>query len=213
MAAKDTLTAKQEAFAFAVGYESKSYSQAYRENYKVKPETLDKTVWRNAYSVATNTKVSARIDYWKSKRIEESKRAFSWDLKEAEKELRAIIRKNKNDLLRAEQQGEHANPAIINTSISAIKLLNEMFDKITKEYDDLQKRKEVSDMTREERIILLSEIATKSGKESDMIKAIDTLNKMEGDYTSKVEVSGEVKANPFSELSVDELRKLASRDG
>ena len=111
MAAKDTLTAKQEAFAFAVGYESKSYSQAYRENYKVKPETLDKTVWRNAYSVATNTKVSARIDYWKSKRIEESKRAFSWDLKEAEKELRAIIRKNKNDLLRAEQQGEHANPA------------------------------------------------------------------------------------------------------
>lgn len=142
MTAKGKLTEKQEGFAFAVGYESKSYSQAYRENYKVKPETSDKTVWRNAYSVATNTKVSARIDYWKTQRIEESKREFSWDLKEAEKELRAIIKKNKNDLLRAEQLGENANPAIINTSISAIKVLNETFDKITKDYSDLQKRKD-----------------------------------------------------------------------
>ncbi|WP_285004658.1 hypothetical protein [Lactococcus garvieae] len=213
MTAKGKLTEKQEGFAFAVGYESKSYSQAYRENYKVKPETSDKTIWVKASELANNGKVTVRIDYWKSKKIEESKRAFSWDLKEAEKELRAIIKKNKNDLLRAEQLGENANPAIINTSISAIKVLNETFDKITKEYNDLQKRKEISDMTRKERIILLSEIATKSGKESDMIKAIDTLNKMEGDYTSKVELSGEVKTNPFAELSVDELRKLANRDG
>lgn len=113
-------------------------------------------------------------------------------------------------MLRAEQLGENANPAIINTSISAIKVLNETFDKITKEYNDLQKRREVSDMTREERIILLSEIATKSGKESDMIKAIDTLNKMEGDYTSKVELSGEVKTNPYADLTTEELRRLAN---
>ncbi|MFK4915650.1 MULTISPECIES: hypothetical protein [Lactococcus] len=210
MTAKGKLTEKQEGFAFAVGYESKSYSQAYRENYKVKPETLDTTIWSKASKIANEYKVSTRIDYWKSKKIEESKRAFSWDLKEAEKELRAIIKKNKNDLLRAEQLGENANPAIINTSISAIKVLNETFDKITKEYNDLQKRREVSDMTREERIILLSEIATKSGKESDMIKAIDTLNKMEGDYTSKVELSGEVKTNPYTDLTTEELRRLAN---
>ncbi|WP_339000519.1 hypothetical protein VNN37_02340 [Lactococcus garvieae] len=213
MTAKGKLTEKQEGFAFAVGYENKSYSEAYRENYKVRDGTRDKTVWNNASKLAHNTEVSARIDYWKSKKIEESKRAFSWDFHEAEKELRAIIKKNKNDLVRAEQHGENANPAIINTSISAIKLLNDTFDKITKEYNDLQKRKEISDMTRKERIILLSEIATKSGKESDMIKAIDTLNKMEGDYTNKVELSGEVTTNPFAELSVDELRKLANRDG
>ena len=142
MTAKGKLTEKQEGFAFAVGYESKSYSQAYRENYKVKPETLDTTIWRSAYAVASNPKVSTRIDEWKSRRIEESKRAFSWDLKESEKELRAIIKKKKNDLLRAEQLGENANPAIINTSISAIKVLNETFDKITKDYSDLQKRKD-----------------------------------------------------------------------
>jgi hypothetical protein len=46
-----------------------------------------------------------------------------------------------------------------------------------------------------------------------MIKAIDTLNKMDGDYTNKVELSGLVKTNPFVDLSTEELRKLASRDG
>lgn len=56
MTAKGKLTEKQEGFAFAVGYESKSYSQAYRENYKVKPETLDTTVWRKAFEVAHNGK-------------------------------------------------------------------------------------------------------------------------------------------------------------
>lgn len=142
MTAKGKLTEKQEGFAFAVGYENKSYSEAYRENYKVRDGTRDKTVWNNASKLAHNTEVSARIDYWKSKKIEESKRAFSWDFHEAEKELRAIIKKNKNDLVRAEQHGENANPAIINTSISAIKLLNDTFDKITKEYNDLQKRKD-----------------------------------------------------------------------
>lgn len=143
MAAKDTLTAKQEAFAFAVGYEGKSYSQAYRENYKIKSEISDKTVWVKASELANNGKVTVRIDYWKSQRIKEAKRTFSWDLKESEKELRAIIKKNKNDLLRAEQLGENANPAIINSSISAIKLLNDMFDKISKDFDELNKRKEV----------------------------------------------------------------------
>lgn len=146
MTAKVKLTEKQEGFAFAVGYESKSYSEAYRENYTVSPKTLDTTIWRKASEVANNGKVTARIDYWKSQRIAESKRAFSWDFKEAEKELRAIVKKNRNDLLRAEQKGQSADPAIINTSISAIKLLNDTFDKITKDFNDLSKRKEIAEV-------------------------------------------------------------------
>lgn len=86
--------------------------------------------------------------------------------------------------------------------------------KVLTRYKELQEEaQDAAIMTRKERMVVLSNIAQNAEKESDMIKAIDTLNKMEGDYTSKVELSGEVKTNPFAELSVDELRKLASRDG
>ena len=64
-------------------------------------------------------------------------------------------------------------------------------------------------LTRKERMVTLSDIARNAEKESDMIKAIDTLNKMDGDYTSKVELSGSVKTNPFANLTEDELRKIA----
>ncbi|MEY8538952.1 terminase [Lactococcus muris] len=87
-------------------------------------------------------------------------------------------------------------------------------DKVRTRYKELQEEaQDVAIMTRKERMVTLSEIAKNAEKEADMIKAIDTLNKMDGDYTSKVELSGEVKTNPFAELSVEELRKLASRDG
>lgn len=86
--------------------------------------------------------------------------------------------------------------------------------KVLTRYKELQEEaQDAAIMTRKERMVVLSNIAQNAEKESDMIKAIDTLNKMEGDYTNKVELSGEVKTNPFAELSVDELRKLASRDG
>ncbi len=86
--------------------------------------------------------------------------------------------------------------------------------KVQTRYKELQEEaQDAAIMTRKERMVALSNIAQNAEKEADMIKAIDTLNKMDGDYTSKVELSGEVKTNPFAELSVDELRKLASRDG
>lgn len=87
-------------------------------------------------------------------------------------------------------------------------------DKIQIRYTELQEEaQDAAIMTRKERMVALSDIAKNADKESDMIKAIDTLNKMDGDYTSKLELSGSVKTNPFADLSVEELRKLASRDG
>lgn len=91
---------------------------------------------------------------------------------------------------------------------------SELFREVLGRYKELQEEaQDAAIMTRKERMVALSNIAQNAEKEADMIKAIDTLNKMDGDYTSKVELSGEVKTNPFAELSVDELRKLASRDG
>lgn len=59
-----------------------------------------------------------------------------------------------------------------------------------------------------ERQAILSDIAKDTVNEpSDRIRAIDTLNKMTGEYT--VKVNAQVKPeNPFSELSTAELRKL-----
>lgn len=44
-------------------------------------------------------------------------------------------------------------------------------------------------MTRAQRMITLSDIAQFSKKDDARIKAIDTLNKMDGIYTNKIELS------------------------
>lgn len=126
MAAKSKLTAKQEAFAFAVGYENKSYSQAYREIYTVKPGTPDRTVWINASKLANHTKVSLRIDELKNQKRKEVQRTLSWTLKESENELRDIIKKNKNDLIRAERQGQPAKHANNSAILGAIQQLTDL---------------------------------------------------------------------------------------
>ena len=79
-------------------------------------------------------------------------------------------------------------------------------------YKELQEEaQDAAIMTRKERMVTLSEIAKNAEKEADMIKAIDTLNKMDGDYTSKVELSGKVgMSNPYEGLTEEELRKLAN---
>ena len=83
-------------------------------------------------------------------------------------------------------------------------------DKIQIRYKELQEEaQDEAILTRKERMVTLSDIARNAEKESDMIKAIDTLNKMDGDYTSKVELSGSVKANPFANLTEEELKKIA----
>lgn len=64
-------------------------------------------------------------------------------------------------------------------------------------------------LTVDERKEILSDIA-KNGQNADRIKAVDVLNKMSGEYITKVEgsVTAEI-SNPFAELTTDELRKLA----
>ena len=56
---------------------------------------------------------------------------------------------------------------------------------------------------------MLSDIA-RSGEAPDRIRAIDTLNKMTGEYVTKIEgnISAEIN-NPFKDLTTEELRKLA----
>ena len=54
----------------------------------------------------------------------------------------------------------------------------------------------------------LTELITSETEETkDKLKAIDILNKMEGEYTEKLQMSGSVN-NPFEGLTTDELKKL-----
>lgn len=97
-------------------------------------------------------------------------------------------------------------------------------DKVQARYKELLKELEdKSIMTAKERMKWLSDVVrgnikhtsySSNGEEykneayiSDKLKAIDTLNKMTGEYTTKVEHSGEVN-NPFKDLSTEELRQL-----
>lgn len=91
---------------------------------------------------------------------------------------------------------------------------SELFREVLGRYVELQEEaQDAAIMTRKSRMVKLSEIASNDEEPSVQIKAIDTLNKMDGDYTSKVELSGSIATNPFSDLTAEELRKLASRDG
>lgn len=69
-------------------------------------------------------------------------------------------------------------------------------------------------MTARERQAILSDMAKdKANEPSDRIRAIDTLNKMTGEYVTKVQ--GNINAdvnNPFSKLSTEELKKLIADD-
>lgn len=57
---------------------------------------------------------------------------------------------------------------------------------------------------------ILSQMAEDKQESSQArIKAIDTLNRMEGVYTENVNVNGTIN-NPFAGLSTDELRRLAN---
>ena len=45
-------------------------------------------------------------------------------------------------------------------------------------------------------------------KVSDKLKALDILNKMTVEYIQKVEVNGEIKSDPFKDLTTEELKKI-----
>ena len=90
-------------------------------------------------------------------------------------------------------------------------------DKLLKNTNISEYIKQLSDKLKDERIIsakdrqvILSDIA-KSNEEltPDRIRAIDTLNKMTGEYLNKVEVSGTLKAE---QSKLDDLIKQMSED-
>lgn len=65
-------------------------------------------------------------------------------------------------------------------------------------------------MTAIERREFLTEVI-KNGNEKiqDRLKALDILNKMDGEYIEKMQLSGQVNTNPLSGLTTEELRALA----
>ena len=60
----------------------------------------------------------------------------------------------------------------------------------------------------ERREFLTSMIKDGAVKDTDRLKALDILNKMDGEYTQKVEVNGNVNTNPFTGLTTEELKKI-----
>ena len=60
----------------------------------------------------------------------------------------------------------------------------------------------------ERREFLTSMIKDGAVKDTDRLKALDILNKMDGEYTQKVEVNGNINSNPFSNLKTEELKKI-----
>jgi phage terminase small subunit len=91
---------------------------------------------------------------------------------------------------------------------NACKLLeNDRVVEYIKELTDKAKDERI--LTAKDRQVILSGIAQSIEEEtSDRIKAIDTLNKMTGEYLNKVEVQGNIN-NLFEGLTTEQLRKLA----
>ena len=82
---------------------------------------------------------------------------------------------------------------------------------IKKHIKELQEKTKTSRiMTAIERREFLTEVI-KNGNEKvqDRLKALDILNKMDGEYIEKMQLSGQVNTNPLSGLTTEELRALA----
>ena len=60
----------------------------------------------------------------------------------------------------------------------------------------------------ERREFLTKLILKEETKDTDRLKAVDILNKMDGEYTQKVEVNGNINSNPFNGLTTDELKEI-----
>lgn len=81
---------------------------------------------------------------------------------------------------------------------------------IKKHIKELQEKAKTSRiMTAIERREFLTEVI-KNGNEKvqDRLKALDILNKMDGEYIEKMQLSGQVNTNPLSGLTTEELRAL-----
>ena len=76
--------------------------------------------------------------------------------------------------------------------------------------NELQEKTKTSRiMTAIERKEFLTKMILKEEtKDTDRLKALDILNKMDEEYTQKVEVNGNINSNPFSNLTTEELQKI-----
>ena len=76
--------------------------------------------------------------------------------------------------------------------------------------NELQEKTKTSRiMTAVERKEFLTKMILKEEtKDTDRLKALDILNKMDGEYTQKVEVNGNINSNPFSNLTTEELKEI-----
>ena len=88
------------------------------------------------------------------------------------------------------------------------KFKKELFDYIEKLRAN-DKREENAILSRIEKKKILAEIARDVNNDnSDRIRAIDTDNKMDGEYTNNVKIEGNIN-NPFERLTTEQLLKLA----
>lgn len=89
-------------------------------------------------------------------------------------------------------------------------------DKLLKNTNIQKYMKELQEKTRVSRIMtaierrefLTSMIKDGTVKDTDKLRAVDILNKMDGEYTQKVEVNGNINSNPFSNLTTEELKEI-----
>lgn len=94
---------------------------------------------------------------------------------------------------------------------NASRLLNKN-DRVLTRYKELQAQAaDKSIMTAKERKLELSRyVRDKKLSPTDHMRAIDLLNKMEGDYTDNVNLTGHVDSNrPLEKVSDEELRRTA----
>ena len=72
---------------------------------------------------------------------------------------------------------------------------------------------EICLLTAKERQVMLSDVARGPAATQDRLRAIDILNKMTGEYVTKIEgsISAEV-SDPFKGLTTEELKRLAGEE-
>lgn len=93
-------------------------------------------------------------------------------------------------------------------------------DKLLKNTNIAQYIRELNEMAQDERImtarerqVMLSDIARDGSLTQDRLRAVDILNKMTGEYVTKIEgnISADIN-NPFAGLTTEELRQIAESD-
>lgn len=139
------LTPKQETFAYLVGFEKKTYTEAYKEAYNTEKMKID-SIYVAASNLAKSDKVSIRIDELRADKLKEEKRKFKWTLSEAESKLKKIIDKSIADLEDAEKNDQLTHPSTNDAIIKAVETLNTILFKISDEENELALRKAKADV-------------------------------------------------------------------